>query len=76
MVWIPPEVHRKLAIQAAEAGVSLNRITSSKFHPETGNKKHQTNPENPVNHVKEISLTNPPQFPKPSPSPSQFHPIQ
>lgn len=25
MVRVPPEVHRKLAIQAAEAGVSLNR---------------------------------------------------
>lgn len=31
MVRIPPDVHRKLAIQAAEAGVSLNRITSSKL---------------------------------------------
>jgi len=31
MVRVPPEVHRKLAIQAAEAGVSLNRITSSKL---------------------------------------------
>ena len=31
MVRIPPEVHRKLAIQAAEAGVSLNRLASSKL---------------------------------------------
>ncbi|GAB6906138.1 HicB family protein [Desulfosarcina cetonica] len=31
MVRIPPDVHRKLAIQAAEAGVSLNRIASSKL---------------------------------------------
>jgi predicted HicB family RNase H-like nuclease len=31
MVRIPPEVHRKLAIQAAESGVSLNRIASSKL---------------------------------------------
>ena len=31
MVWIPPEVHRKLAIQAAESGVSLNRLASSKL---------------------------------------------
>ncbi len=31
MVRVPPEVHRKLAIQAAEAGISLNRITSSKL---------------------------------------------
>ena len=31
MVRIPPQVHRKLAIQAAESGVSLNRIASSKL---------------------------------------------
>ncbi len=31
MVRIPPEVHRKLAIQAAESGVSLNRLASSKL---------------------------------------------
>lgn len=31
MVRVPPEVHRKLAIQAAESGVSLNRIVSSKL---------------------------------------------
>ena len=31
VVRIPPEVHRKLAIQAAESGVSLNRIASSKL---------------------------------------------
>ena len=31
MVRLPPDVHRKLAIQAAEAGVSLNRIASSKL---------------------------------------------
>jgi predicted HicB family RNase H-like nuclease len=31
MVRIPPEVHRKLAIQAAEAGVSLNRLASAKL---------------------------------------------
>lgn len=31
MVRIPPEIHRKLAIQAAESGVSLNRIASSKL---------------------------------------------
>lgn len=29
MVRIPPEVHRNLAIKAAEAGVSLNRLASS-----------------------------------------------
>lgn len=31
MVRVPPEVHRKLALQAAEAGVSLNRLASSKL---------------------------------------------
>ncbi len=31
MVRIPPDVHRKLAIQAAEEGVSLNRLASSKL---------------------------------------------
>ena len=30
MVRIPPEVHRKLAIQAAESGVSLNCIAGAK----------------------------------------------
>jgi predicted HicB family RNase H-like nuclease len=31
MVRVPPEVHRKLAVQAAEAGVSLNRLAGSKL---------------------------------------------
>ena len=31
MVRVPPQVHRDLAIQAAEAGVSLNRLASSKL---------------------------------------------
>ncbi len=31
MVRIPPDVHRKIAIQAAESGVSLNRIASAKL---------------------------------------------
>ena len=31
MVRLPPEVHRKLAVQAAESGISLNRIASSKL---------------------------------------------
>ena len=31
MVRVPPEVHRNLAIRAAEAGVSLNRLASSKL---------------------------------------------
>jgi len=31
MVRIPPDVHRQLAIEAAEAGVSLNRLASSKL---------------------------------------------
>ena len=30
-VRIPPELHRALAIQAAEQGVSLNRLASSKL---------------------------------------------
>ncbi|WP_263079848.1 type II toxin-antitoxin system HicB family antitoxin [Endozoicomonas sp. Mp262] len=32
MVRIPPEVHRMLALQAAESGVSLNRYISSKLN--------------------------------------------
>jgi len=36
MVRIPPEVHRKLAIQAAESGLSLNRVASSKLMGEGG----------------------------------------
>ena len=31
MVRVPPEVHQRLAIQAAEEGVSLNRLASSKL---------------------------------------------
>ncbi len=31
MVRIPPDVHRTLALQAAEAGVSLNRLASTKL---------------------------------------------
>ena len=31
MVRVPPEIHRALAIKAAEAGVSLNRLDSSKL---------------------------------------------
>ncbi len=31
MVRVPPEIHRQLAIQAAESGVSLNRIASAKL---------------------------------------------
>lgn len=31
MIRIPPEVHRHLAIEAAESGVSLNRIASAKL---------------------------------------------
>ncbi len=31
MVRVPPEVHRSLAIQAAESGVSLNRLVSSRL---------------------------------------------
>ncbi|MCK4646351.1 MAG: toxin-antitoxin system HicB family antitoxin [Candidatus Aminicenantes bacterium] len=31
MVRIPPNVHRHLAIQAAEEGISLNRLISAKL---------------------------------------------
>ena len=31
MVRVPSDVHRKLALEAAESGVSLNRIASSKL---------------------------------------------
>ena len=31
MVRVPPEVHRHLAIEAAESGVSLNRLASAKL---------------------------------------------
>lgn len=31
MVRVPPQVHQKLATQAAESGVSMNRLASSKL---------------------------------------------
>ena len=31
MVRVPPNVHRELALEAAEAGVSLNRLASAKL---------------------------------------------
>jgi predicted HicB family RNase H-like nuclease len=31
MVRVPPEVHKNLAIQAAESGVSINRLVSSRL---------------------------------------------
>ena len=31
VVRVPPEVHRRLAIQAAESGVSLNRLASARL---------------------------------------------
>ena len=31
IVRVPPDVHRNLAIRAAESGVSLNRLASSKL---------------------------------------------
>jgi predicted HicB family RNase H-like nuclease len=36
-VRVPPELHRRLALEAAEAGVSLNRIASEKL----GSKEHR-----------------------------------
>lgn len=35
-VRIPPEVHRMLALQAAEQGISLNRIASAKLAMTSG----------------------------------------
>ena len=31
LVRVPPETHRRLALEAAEAGVSLNRLASAKL---------------------------------------------
>jgi predicted HicB family RNase H-like nuclease len=31
MVRVPPETHRRLAVEAAEAGVSLNRLATAKL---------------------------------------------
>lgn len=31
VVRVPPEVHRRLALEAAESGVSLNRLASAKL---------------------------------------------
>jgi predicted HicB family RNase H-like nuclease len=31
MVHIPPELHRRLALEAAEAGISLNQLASDKL---------------------------------------------
>ncbi|MBI2916876.1 MAG: type II toxin-antitoxin system HicB family antitoxin [Chloroflexi bacterium] len=31
VVRVPPDVHRQLALEAAEAGVSLNRLASAKL---------------------------------------------
>jgi len=31
MVRIPPELHRRLVLEAAEAGISLNRLTSARL---------------------------------------------
>lgn len=31
VVRVPPDVHRRLSVEAAEAGVSLNRLASSKL---------------------------------------------
>jgi hypothetical protein len=32
LVRVPPNVHRQLALEAAESGVSLNRLVSSKLN--------------------------------------------
>ena len=31
MVRVPPELHRQLSLQAAESGISLNRLASNKL---------------------------------------------
>ena len=31
MVRVPPELHRQMALEAAEAGISLNRLASDKL---------------------------------------------
>jgi predicted HicB family RNase H-like nuclease len=31
MVRVPPDIHRRLALEAAESGVSLNRLASAKL---------------------------------------------
>jgi predicted HicB family RNase H-like nuclease len=31
IIRVPPEVHRRLALEAAESGVSLNRLASAKL---------------------------------------------
>jgi predicted HicB family RNase H-like nuclease len=36
VVRIPPEVHRALAVKAAEEGISLNRLVSSKLAGKIG----------------------------------------
>jgi predicted HicB family RNase H-like nuclease len=36
MVRIPPELHRKLALEAQEEGISLNRIASEKLSRPNG----------------------------------------
>ena len=34
MVRVPPELHRRLALEAAEEGISLNRLASDKLRRE------------------------------------------
>ncbi len=31
MVRVPPEIHRQLAVKAAESGISLNRVVNAKL---------------------------------------------
>ncbi len=31
MVRVPPDLHRRLALEAAESGISLNRLASTKL---------------------------------------------
>ena len=38
MVRVPPDLHRRLALEAAESGVSLNRLASDKLSSAGNNK--------------------------------------
>lgn len=51
MVRVPPEVHRQLALEAAEAGVSINRIVSTKLA------RNQSQPSEDLKDLKDELLT-------------------
>jgi hypothetical protein len=41
-VRIPPELHRRLALEAAESGISLNRLVSAKLSHKGEGARHDT----------------------------------